>query len=150
MNNLNNYELWTDGSCDVHNPGHPGGWAALLVKKGEKEGTLVTGGYPDTTSNRMELTAILKGLRTVVDDGDAVGSVTVFSDSQYAINILTGRYHAWENHDLVDAIRAILDYEVPIVGDFFVEFRWVRGHNGNELNELVNKAAYDAMKEAFK
>jgi ribonuclease HI len=70
--------LYTDGACSG-NPG-PGGWAAILVYgPHERE---VSGGEPQTTNNRMELTAVVEGLRALKERC----RVTIYSDSQYVVN----------------------------------------------------------------
>ena len=73
-------ELFTDGAC-LGNPG-PGGWAALL-RYGSAE-RMLSGGEPCTTNNRMELTALLQGLRALKEPCE----VHLFSDSQYLVKAL--------------------------------------------------------------
>ena len=134
--------LYTDGSV-FPNPG-PGGWAAILLA--EKDGKVVSkeicGSIQDnTTNNRMELYGIRAGLQSIKKPEDA--EVIVISDSNWAVNALGNP--AWnikKNLDLVDQIR-------QLVKIFFikgVEFRWVKGHNGNQFNERCDVLAGLARK----
>ena len=84
-------ELWTDGACSG-NPG-PGGWAAILVAR-RPDGTIakrleLSGGDPDTTNNRMELQAVIEGLRAL----RGRSSVTVHIDSSYVMDAIVKRWH---------------------------------------------------------
>lgn len=139
-------ELWTDGSC-YKNPGGPGGFSAILVRSGV-EVVRVVDSEPETTSNRMELSGVLYGLKEV-----AMGPVTVYSDSEYVVKIFTEWLSKWKqspktllskkNLDLIYAIEA----EIVRVGK--VSFTWVRGHSGIEWNEAAdhyaNKACMDLV-----
>jgi len=139
-------ELWTDGSC-YRNPGGPGGFSAILVKSGV-EIVRVVDSEPVTTSNRMELSGVLYGLKEVVS-----GPVTVYSDSEYVVKIFSEWLSKWKqspkkllykkNLDLIYAIES----EIARVGD--VSFKWVRGHSGIEWNEVAdyyaNKACMDLV-----
>ncbi|MDA1329851.1 MAG: ribonuclease HI [Chloroflexi bacterium] len=134
--------IYTDGSCDV-NPG-PGGWAALLRAKGrEKE---ISGGEPDTTNNRMELTAALKALEALKESS----RVMLYTDSEYlkrGINewMPNWRERGWKrkggklaNADLWQALdQAIQQHEI--------EWHWVRGHSGHRENQRVDRLAKQAM-----
>ena len=72
---IKNVKIYTDGACSG-NPG-PGGYAAILIYKGiEKE---ISGGEPNTTNNKMEITAVVELLKEPCD-------VTVYSDSAYVVN----------------------------------------------------------------
>lgn len=118
--------LYTDGSC-LGNPG-PGGWSAIL-QYGEHEKELV-GGADHTTNNRMELTAVLEGLKTLTRRCQ----VTVVTDSQYVATILNGG-KAKANRDLVYEVRVeARRHEVTV--------QQVRGHSGHEMNELADQLAF--------
>ncbi len=118
--------LYTDGSC-LGNPG-PGGWSAIL-QYGEHEKELV-GGVGHTTNNRMELTAVLEGLKALTRRCQ----VTVVTDSQYVATILNGG-KARANRDLV--------YEVRVQARRHkVTVQQVRGHSGHEMNELADQLAF--------
>lgn len=132
-------ELFTDGAC-LGNPG-PGGWAALLRYKGtEKE---LAGGEPHTTNNRMELMAVIQGLRALTREC----SVIVFTDSQYVQKGITEWIGGWKkrnwrtadkkpvkNADLWQALdEARLGHNVT--------WTWVKGHAGHVENERVDLLA---------
>ena len=146
-------ELWTDGSCS-QNPG-PGGWGFVVAVDGKvtQEGS---GGSRATTNNRMELTAVLEGLRTL----QRPTALTVVTDSSYieqAFNknwIASWKKRGWKragkngkpeelkNADLWKAI----DQEVNRHNK--VRWRRVLGHSGIELNERADVLAVDACLEA--
>lgn len=120
-------DIHTDGSC-IDNPGS-GGWAAIIVEDGvtakfhgREENT--------TTNNRMELLAAIKGLEAVPAGVD----VRVHSDSQYLINTMTKGWKRNRNGDL----WARLDAEVTARR---VDWKWVRGHAGDPLNEDADRLA---------
>jgi len=122
--------IYTDGACDP-NPGR-GGWAALLTC-GDAE-KLITGSAPDTTNNRMEVQAIIEGLSALNERC----SVTVVSDSQYAVNVASGTWRPQANHDLFMQLRrAERRHDVA--------YTWERGHNGHPQNERAHRAAYRAI-----
>lgn len=143
MGGLDRVSLYTDGSC-LGNPG-PGGWAALLViaKNGELHEREVVGGAPDTTNNRMELTAALEGLRALKRPCE----VDLYTDSNYLVKGMTEWIHNWrrrgwlnsqkkpvENRDLWEAL-------LEAAGRHKVRYLWVRGHAGHPENERVDRAA---------
>jgi cyclic pyranopterin phosphate synthase len=113
-------EIYTDGACKG-NPG-TGGWAAIIVEDGSKRA--LHGKHERTTNNRMEMLAVLKGLEAV----PASSQVTVFSDSQYVVNTMTRNWKRNVNRDLWDRLDAEASKRD-------VSWRWVRGHDGNPLNE---------------
>jgi ribonuclease HI len=135
-------EIWTDGGCRP-NPG-PGGWAAILKFKGTvKE---LSGGDLDTTNNRMELTAAAEALSALTRPC----SVILHTDSEYLKNGIT-RWHTgwvrknWRNSagdpvKNMDLWQRILDAAKP----HRIEWLWVRGHSGNEMNERADQLATEA------
>ncbi len=126
-------DIYTDGSC-FHNPG-PGGWAAIVMTGGAER--RLTGGDPDTTNNRMEVTAAIKGLGAV----PAGSAVTIYSDSEYLVNTMSRGWKRNANKDL----WAQLD---SVVAERTVSWEWVRGHAGNPLNEKADRLAVEAMTAA--
>ncbi len=128
-------EIYTDGAC-LGNPG-PGGWAAIILDEdGEAEGPL-SGFEEHTTNNRMEILAAVKGLEAVSPGTE----VTLYTDSQYLVNTMTKGWKRRTNLDLWDA----LDKETS---KRKVTWRWVRGHNGNRLNEQADKLAVEMARMA--
>lgn len=139
-------EMHFDGAC-LGNPG-PGGWACILRLNGQEQ--LLTGNDPDTTNNRMELSAAIAGLAALPDGAH----VELHGDSQYVLKGIDEWIDGWkrrgwkragnkrvENEDLwrvVDEHRARLT----------INTHWVRGHAGHVENERCDKAAKAAAEEA--
>ena len=119
--------IYTDGAC-LGNPG-PGGWGAVITGDGIKRS--VHGRDPHTTNNRMEIMAVVEGLRNISDKSE----VAVFSDSTYVINTMTKNWKRNKNKDLWD----LLDQEVTSRA---VSWHWVKGHSGDPLNEEADRLAY--------
>lgn len=139
-------EIFTDGACKG-NPG-PGGWGVLLrMGPHEKE---MAGSEADTTNNRMEMTAAIKGLNALIEPCE----VTLFTDSKYVIDGITKWVHGWKKKGWVNSSRqpvrnADLWHElIEAAGRHKVNWQWVRGHNGHVENERVDKLASDAAKAA--
>ena len=118
--------IYTDGSC-LGNPG-PGGWAAIIEEDGNKK--RLSGREDETTNNRMEILAAIKGLQATPSHSE----VTVFSDSQYVVNTMTKGWKRKANQDL----WAALDTAVK---ERRVIWKWVRGHAGNPGNEEADALA---------
>lgn len=134
-------ELFTDGACKG-NPG-PGGWAALLrLGRHEKE---LTGGERDTTNNRMEMTAVIRGLSALIEPCQ----VELYSDSKYVIDGITKWVEGWQRRGWKNASKkpvrnADLWHElIEVTARHEVNWNWVRGHNGHAENERVDKLASD-------
>jgi ribonuclease HI len=138
-------ELWTDGACSG-NPG-PGGWAAVLLYNG-RERELV-GGEAQTTNNRMELQAVVEGLRALTRPC----RVLVHTDSAYVRNAVRSRWidgwqrNGWKtkaktpvaNRDLWEAL-------LDAMREHDVEWVPVKGHAGVELNERCDRLAVEACR----
>ena len=140
-------ELYTDGACSG-NPG-PGGWGAIL-KYGEAVKEL-SGGEADTTNNRMELTAVISGLRALKEPCE----VTVYSDSQYVVNGINKgwaagwRANGWKKSDKKNALNPDLwDALLNLCETHRAGFIWVKGHADNEYNNRCDKLAVAAAKTA--
>ena len=117
--------IYTDGAC-LGNPG-PGGWGAVITGDGIKRS--VHGSNPHTTNNRMEIMAVVEGLRNISDKSE----VAVFSDSTYVINTMTKNWKRNKNKDLWD----LLDQEVTSRA---VSWHWVKGHSGDLLTRRLTAA----------
>lgn len=138
---MNKVLLYTDGACSG-NPG-PGGYAAILVcGVYEKE---IKGGEAETTNNRMELLAVIEGLKCLKEKCE----VTVYSDSSYVINAFTkGWIYSWQKAGWkrkdgplknVDLIKEL--YELSFKHK--ITWEWVKGHADNEYNNRCDKMAVE-------
>ena len=133
-------EIYTDGSCKK-NPG-PGGWAAILCYKGkEKE---ICGGEPDTTNNRMELTAAISALKMLKEPC----KVTLTTDSKYVSDGITlgwaqsWKERGWKKSDKSPALNPELwEKLLRLCSIHKVEFVWVKGHAGHPYNERCDALA---------
>ncbi|RPF72014.1 ribonuclease HI [Aurantiacibacter spongiae] len=135
-------EIFTDGACKG-NPG-PGGWGVLLrMGAHEKE---MSGHDPDTTNNRMEMTAVIRGLSALIEPCE----VTLVTDSKYVIDGMTKWVAGWKKRGWVNASKkpvrnADLWHDlIEAAGRHKVHWQWVRGHDGHAENERVDRLASDA------
>jgi len=135
-------EIFTDGACKG-NPG-PGGWAAV-IRSGAREKE-ISGGEPDTTNNRMELVAAIRGLEALTRPC----RVALYTDSVYVRDGITKWIHGWRRNGWKTAARkpvrnAELWQElVEAAAPHRVEWHWVRGHAGHPENERADRLACDA------
>ena len=136
---MKDVEIYTDGACKG-NPG-PGGWGAWL-RSGDHEREL-WGGEAQTTNNRMELTAVIESLAAL----KTPCRVTLHLDSEYVRNGITSWIHNWKrrgwrtasnqavkNVDLWQKLDAVTQVHK-------IDWRWVKGHAGNEGNERADALA---------
>jgi ribonuclease HI len=140
-------EAFTDGACRG-NPG-PGGWGVLLRFRGrERE---LSGGEPDTTNNRMELTAAIRALEALRERC----RVDLYTDSTYVRNGITTWLPSWrrrgwktadkkpvKNQDLWLALAELADRHE-------VAWHWVRGHAGHPENERADRLANEGLERAL-
>lgn len=142
---MTHVELYTDGACKG-NPG-PGGWGVLLRCKDQEK--KLFGGELDTTNNRMELTAAIKGLEALKKHC----AVKLFTDSQYLKNGMTLWIEGWKKKGWKSASKApIKNQDLWIQLDLLatkhhIEWHWVKGHSGHPENDLVDELANQAIVE---
>ena len=127
------YVIYTDGGCDK-NPGGKGGIGVYVVDEDRNE-TEISKSWSPTTNNRMEMRAILYGINCMKEGDEAV----IFSDSQYVIKCITGEFKKKKNLDLWAEIDKAMEGKI-------LHFEWVKGHDGNPLNEKVDQMATNAIK----
>ena len=131
--------MFTDGACSG-NPG-PGGWGALLrFGKHEKE---LSGGETQTTNNRMEMKAVIEGLRAIKGPCD----VTIHTDSEYVMKGVTQylenwKKRGWRTSDKKEVKNIDLWQELDTLLPLNrIHWVWVRGHSGHPENERVDALA---------
>jgi ribonuclease HI len=140
----NTVDIWTDGACSG-NPG-PGGWGAILHYAGvEKE---LSGAEPATTNNRMELMAAIMALNAL----KRPSKVRLHTDSKYVMDGVTKWIHGWKKNGWKTADKK------PVKNDDLwkllddanarheVEWKWVKGHADNEMNNRADELARGAIK----
>ena len=123
-------DIYTDGAC-IGNPG-PGGWGVVILN--ENDNQFLSGGEKNTTNNRMEIMAVIEGLKNVEST-----DLTVYSDSTYVINTITKGWKKNKNQDLWEILE-------KLVSEKNVKWKWVKGHSGNEFNEKADQLAYGEAK----
>ena len=151
-------KIYTDGGCSG-NPG-PGGWAYVMVTQtfqGAQIAAKDMGSEKETTNNRMELTAVIMALRALKIMNNPQGSsnlprqAAVLTDSQYVQKGITEWIHTWKrnswrtsdkspvkNRDLWEELDAI-------ASEFPLKWEWVKGHAGNEFNEMCDAMTQEAI-----
>ena len=120
-------DIYTDGACSG-NPG-PGGWGAVVIVDGQQ--AILKGGLDETTNNRMEMIAVIEGLKSLPPKSN----VTVHTDSTYITNTMTKGWRRKANNDLWQELDSLASQQS-------VTWEWVRGHSGDALNELADSIAY--------
>ena len=135
-------EIFTDGACSG-NPG-PGGWGTVLrFGAHEKE---LSGGEANTTNNRMELTAVIEGLKALKEPC----LVTLTTDSKYVCDSITKNWvygwkkRGWKKSDGKPALNVDLwEQLLPLLERHKVTFVWVKGHAGHPENERCDQLAVE-------
>ena len=145
-------KIYTDGGCSG-NPG-TGGWAYVIIVKtfqGEKIIAQNKGAEKNTTNNRMELSAVIEALHALKSQDGLPRHVTVYTDSQYVQKgisewIITWKRNSWRTSDKKPVKNQDLWMELDSLnGELSINWEWVRGHAGNEYNELCDKMTQEAI-----
>lgn len=138
---MKNVILYTDGACSG-NPGK-GGWAAVLLYGAHRKE--ISGGDADTTNNRMELQAVIEGLKTLKEPC----RVDVYSDSAYVVSAFTENWiagwerRAWRNVKNIELWNEL----IALTQKHTVIFNKVKGHSDNELNNRCDELARNEIKK---
>ena len=138
--------IYTDGACRG-NPG-PGGWGVVMSLQGQDK--TLKGYAPDTTNNRMELIAVIEGLRAL----KRPCQIELITDSKYVLQGINEWVHNWKRNGWKTAARKPvknvdlwrqLDDEVH---RHEIDWRWVKGHSGIAGNEQADQLANEAIDAA--
>lgn len=138
-----NKVLYTDGACSG-NPG-PGGWGALIITDGTEQE--LHGGAPETTNNRMELTAAIKALEAA-DIGD---TIALYTDSKYVRDGITQWIANWKRNGWRTAAKKpVKNVDLwqeldELVNARTITWHWVKGHDGDYGNERADALANTGM-----
>ncbi len=144
MNRLKQVTIYTDGAC-IGNPG-PGGYGVCLIYGGREEE--LSGGFRETTNNRMEIMAAIVGLETLKERYQ----VTLYSDSEYLVKAIKEGWakrwqeHSWRRNKRERVQNPDLWVRLLQTCDMHdIEFKWVKAHSDNAYNvrcdQLANEAA---------
>ncbi len=140
-------EIFTDGACKG-NPG-PGGWGVLL-RLGEHQKTMF-GGELNTTNNRMELTAAIRGLEALKKSAQVV----LTTDSQYVMKGIREWLPGWKQRGWKTASRQpVKNVDLwqqldALASQHQVEWRWVKGHSGHAENDLADELANRGVEQVL-
>lgn len=146
---MTSIEIYTDGACKG-NPG-PGGWG-VLMRAGDVEKELF-GGELNTTNNRMEMTAVIEALSAL----KRPCQVTLYIDSQYVLKGITEWVKGWKARGWRTASKEpVKNVELwqkldtlVATGGHTIDWRWVRGHNGDPGNERADQLANRGVDRAL-
>ena len=132
--------LYTDGACSG-NPG-PGGWGAILAYRGHQRE--LSGGEDSTTNNRMELTAVIRGLEALKEPC----IVELYSDSKYVIDALEkGWAEGWQKKGWIKADKKpalnpdLWEQLLALTAKHQMQYHWVKGHADNPMNNRCDEMA---------
>ena len=135
-------KIYTDGSC-IGNPGS-GGWAAMILNGDKKN--IISGRKKNTTNNQMELMAAIKALAFF----SKKQKIRIYTDSNYVKEGITNWIKIWEKNNWKTASKkkvknVELWIKLKTLSNFHdIEWRWVKGHSGNPMNNKVDKLAKKA------
>lgn len=143
---LTSVKIYTDGAC-TGNPG-PGGYGVIIVQEGEEKE--LSGGYRLTTNNRMELMAVIVGLKYL----KTPARVHLFTDSKYISDAIQlgwvdiWRAKGWRRTGKGKLLNPDLWKElVELLDQHQVEIHWVKGHAGHSQNERCDRLAVKASQQ---
>lgn len=136
--------IYTDGGCEP-NPG-VGGWGAIMICGSHRKE--MYGGHPDSTNNRMEMTGAIKALSAL----KRPCKVTLHSDSNYLVRGMTEWLAGWKRNNWKRRNEPVLNRDLweeldALAQRHEIQWVWVRGHAGNELNEACDCLATKAIEE---
>jgi ribonuclease HI len=130
-------KIYTDGSCKPTNPG-PAGFGIVVVVDGFVW-TTHSEYIGEATNNVAELSGIYYALKFLENRGLVWEEAEIITDSQYCIGVLIKSWNAKKNVEFIEEIRDMLDNSPNI------NIKWVKGHNGDKYNEMVDSLAGEAV-----
>lgn len=143
------YRVYTDGACSG-NPG-PGGWGVVIVHNNQID--KLDGHDPQTTNNRMELLAAIKGIKETPDNSE----VLLYTDSKYVKDGITNWITKWKKNQWVTSSKTtVKNKDLWIILDELnssrkVSWHWVKGHQDNKTDDsLYNNLADELARSAIK
>lgn len=146
MSSKTKVDMYTDGACSG-NPG-PGGWGTIL-RSGTYEKEFL-GGEPETTNNRMELTAVIEGFKALKKPCD----VTLYTDSKYVAEALDKGWakqwkaNGWRKSNKKPALNIELwDELLTLIEEHDLKIIWLKGHAGHPENERCDHLAVSAYQK---
>ena len=146
MSDDNTVSIFTDGACSG-NPG-PGGWGVLMLWGDEEKE--IYGGEPDTTNNRMELMAAIRGLERLKRGM----KVRLYTDSTYVKDGITKWIHGWKKNGWKTAAKKPVKNQdlwqmlEKTIAEHNVEWHWVKGHAGHPENERADELARRGVEQS--
>ena len=147
MHIINKIQIFTDGACKG-NPGM-GGWGVLIKYSGISNE--LKGFQSETTNNRMELIAVIEGLKTIKEGAN----IELITDSKYVKNgikqwIVNWKNNGWKTASKKPVKNIDLWKELDeLVQNFSIEWKWVKGHSGHLGNERADQLANEAILEFY-
>ncbi|WP_461246794.1 ribonuclease HI [Treponema sp. R6D11] len=147
-------KIYTDGGCSG-NPG-PGGWAYVMVQQTFQGWQIIAknkGGEKGTTNNRMELTAVIMALRALKTMDNVPRQAAVLTDSQYVQKGITEWIRNWKRNEWRTADKKPVKNQDlwmeldSLNNEFPLKWEWVKGHAGNEYNEMCDAMTQEAIAE---
>ena len=135
------YDIYTDGACSG-NPG-PGGWAAVIINKSNNKIEEISGPGGDTTNNKMELMAAIKGIEHLPPGT----KINLYTDSKYVCDGITKWICKWKaNNWRTSAKKAVKNDDLwqhldELTTNYQIKWAWVNAHSGIEYNERADNLA---------
>ncbi|MDE0837463.1 MAG: ribonuclease HI [Kiritimatiellae bacterium] len=150
MDSEQHISIYTDGACSP-NPG-PGGYGVIIEHNGHV--VELSGGFSNTTNNRMEILGAIRGMAALTEDQVARGVVAIYSDSRYVVDMFNGGYaekwraNGWRLASRQPAQNTDLWAELLTLAEARrVSFHWVKGHNEHPQNERCDELAVLARQQ---
>jgi ribonuclease HI len=128
--------IYVDGACSG-NPGI-GAWAVVIEGDTPEKVQWMTGKMVETTNNEVELEALIRAILFVFERIPKEEEITIYSDSMYVVKGITGE---WKVKTHLESWAVAEEYNHPRI-----QYKWVKGHAGNKMNELADQLAKAAIK----